>query len=249
MSRIRSRVYVASIIGYSRNEQDHLEHWTRANCSDWVLLHTNTNGMPELKIYLRFSNAVSIKTIEKLNPKLNVETSIISFKQIIDSYNKLGKVESSQTKPSTKVMKSSTQTIPMLQTTIMSAADIDPGLGIVHWFNYSMTSREHSMFMRYISSRDDILITTEDIGYVKNLINEKIFKESKHITAIILMPHKTKLSPSYYELIDQLRNGFIHNNEYEKMPCVFDPLNVIVYSNAFPSESEKATFNIKLKMV
>lgn len=247
MSRVRSRVFVSSIVGYSRNELCIIQNWIQSNCVNWALLYTYKDGMPELQIFTRFLNALSIKTIQKINPKLKVETSNISFKQIIDSYSKIGKFESSQ------VMTLSNKKVPVnssvLQSTIMSAVDSNSNIGMIHWFNYTTTTAEHSMFMRYIADRDDILITSENVDFIKALINEKILHQSKAIRAIILMPHKTKLSPGYYELMDQLRNGFIHNNEYDNKPCVFHPLNVIVYSSAFPSEPEKSIFNIKLKMV
>lgn len=246
MSRVRSRAYVASIVGYSINELKLIQHWIQSKCEDWVLLYTCKEGMPELKIYMKFSNAISYNSIVKLSSKLTVETSNISFRKIVDLYSQLGKIEYS---PNMKFKNVLNSPIPVLQQSIMAVADNDSSIGKIHWFNYSITTTEHSLFMRYIASRDDILITSEDVDFIKNLLKEKICKQLKKIKSIILMPHKTKLSPSYYEIIDQLRNGFIHNNEYNDTPCVFSPINVIVYTNTFPDEEYKIAFNIQVKMV
>lgn len=241
---VRSRAFVAILANYSQEELRYLRSWINARCAKWIIEHYILDGLPALKLYVRFQNPISMSTLSKVNERFDIECTTLSFRNAVGIYrDSKNKVEISSSIQEDNMNQSEKNLLKVLDNKVK--------LGMISWIHYDKNTNEYLKFVSFLKSirnKNEIIITNKGgVSTIKPSILQAMNQNIK-ANAIILMP-ANKIEDDYYEVIDQLRTGVIINSEICDTPCFTNPLNVLVFANAFPDPEIKASLNIHMMTI
>ena len=252
MVRIRSRAYIAVLKGYSGYDLNVIKHFIRSKCEEWQIGYYVDSELKlhSLSIYMRFKDPIALSTIQKLNHQLEIIQTKVSFKDIEDLYKSSTKVESSVNMPKVRTSPAmDTSSRPDWQQGLLKVIEMQTDLGMIIWVNYERSSSpgfENFMaFVRELALREDVILTNK--GGVPEIVvplKEAMFPQLDK-KAIVLRPDRNMIDDDYYDMLHQLRTGYIDTSAVNDKPCLVRPLNIIVFTNAFPTEEAKRVMVIE----
>ena len=242
---VRSRAFVAILGSYSSQELRYLRSWVNDRCTNWIIEHYILDGLPALKLYMRFQNPICISTLSKVNERFDIQCTTLSFRNAVGIYrDSKNKVEISSSNQEDNMNK--------FEKNLLQVLDNKVKLGMITWIHYDKNTNEYLKFisfLKHIRNKNEIIITNKGgVSTIKPSLLQAINQNIK-AKAIILMPHANKIEDDYYEVIDQLRTGVIINSQICETPCFTNPLNVLVFADASPDSEIKASLNIQLMTI
>lgn len=132
--------------------------------------------------------------------------------------------------------------------------------GTMSWYTLKSIKDDYRQFLRYLSTRDDVLVSEK---CTKSKIKELIEKKDL-ITQETLKWYKRRIGKSIYETIvllnvkptaevlnlcQQLRSGFLVDSGAGRRECVFNQLNVVVISLSKLDKKMADVHDIKLETI
>lgn len=233
MSRERSRAYIIRLELYSRYELINVKHWVSGRGSKWCLHEFVVKGVPTVESYVRFTNPIAASSLRELNNRLIVKATKLS----IEAYTKEYMTgNNSNRSPMLSTMSNSANAIPSWETELLKSLKMTTPTGMVNWIVYGdhIGYSKCIKFIRTLSSRPEVILTNRgSIDQVCIPIKESLSSKTK---SIVLFPSMDALTEEYYELIDEMRHGFVMNPNVSTQPISMNPLNILIISKQNPDQ-------------
>lgn len=234
----RSRAFLSTLTHCRDKDLRFIKLWIKQECDEWILITNMEDGFMNAVVYTRFKNQKSISIIQQLHPELNVSATKEKFKTVKERYNTGSITSSHVNSPDEKQWK-------QWQLNVLSTINFKAELKIIYWINFSKSSIDHARLLKHLSRKENVLMLEEQRTSICNMIESEVIKNNKSFgAAIICISPKEKIKSRFYELLKQIRYGFIPSHS-----LTFKPMNVIIFSNAIPSSEIRDMYGIELESI
>lgn len=233
MSRERSRAYIIRLELYSRYELSNVKHWVSGRCLKWYLREFVFEGVPIVESYVRFTNPIAASSLRELNIRLIVKATKLSIEDYTKEYMT---GNNSYHSPMLSTMSNSANAISSWETELLKSLKMTTPTGMVNWIVYedNVGFSKCLKFIRSLSSRPDVILTNRgSIDQVCIPLKESLSSKTK---SIVLFPNMDGLTGEYYDLIDEMRHGFVMNDKVSSQPLSTSPLNILIFSKQLPDQ-------------
>jgi hypothetical protein len=220
---IRSRAFNVHLVRFTTHEIATLRVWLNASPT-WLLRFAKEKT--EVYAYVRFDKLMSLKKIQKMFPKANVETTTAKYTAMIDEYSKLGSFD-------TKFKYTTDSNCDTdWQKSILDTLAIKGQRGVVRWIDDPYFCVGVSHLIKKLSTLQNVLVIDGFIADSRTKIRQELVVKQRRIDTILWnIPPIKRLDGSYFQVINQLRDGYIADVASDGKGCEYSILNVLVVAS------------------
>lgn len=228
----RSRAFTIFISSHTNHELVVLRTWLDASPINWLLRTSVQNSIPMLYAYARFDKLMSIGKIKKMFPRAIVDPTTEKYAHMCAEYSQFGRFETKNKNKSSIIRSKNCE--KEWQKTILATIAIKSDRGMIRWIDDPFFSVDVSNLLKRLSLCPNVLIVDGLAPYIRSRVREDLIINNRAIDTIVLnLPLMRRIDGCYFQIMNQLRDGYIADIASDGKGCTYDALNIIVIT---PSE-------------